>query len=137
MSTARSVTEIGLFARCAKPFRITVRSNVICLACLSTLNQQCRQPKQQIRKRMSVLAMRFLPTLGQNLNGSSNVICENPNGHCVTAAPGDRGLDLLQCQQHRCSILLSRPNEYAAILATGQRQSEHPLWHTCRPATHA
>ena len=38
-----------LFARCAKPFRISVRSNVICLACLSTLNQQCRQP-QQIRK---------------------------------------------------------------------------------------
>ena len=35
--------------------------------------------------RMSVLAMRFLPTLGQNLNRSSNVICENPNGHCVTA----------------------------------------------------
>ena len=28
----------------------TARSNVICLACLSTLNQQCRQPKQQIRK---------------------------------------------------------------------------------------
>ena len=50
MSTARSVTEIGLFARCAKPFRFTARSNVICLACLSTLNQQCRKPKQQIRK---------------------------------------------------------------------------------------
>ena len=28
----------------------SLRSNVICLACLSTLNQQCRQPKQQIRK---------------------------------------------------------------------------------------
>ena len=38
------------FARCAEPFRFTARSNVICLACLSTLNQQCRQPKQQTRK---------------------------------------------------------------------------------------
>ena len=50
MSTARSVTEIGLFARCAKPFRISVRSNVICLACLPTLNQTMPAAKTADKK---------------------------------------------------------------------------------------